>query len=180
MVICGEDLYIFKIDERSDISSFKQIIPKQLFFIKNDDYSENITEMNNKKSYYAAHIISTISNKIKDSLIFFDNESSLDLIDTTIKKIMKYKSLNDEYELGDIIGKGSFGRVIKATHKLTSKVVAIKKLDKNYSKLDVISTIRSEVDIIKYLSSLDCAHVVSTVDIVDDLESIYIYNTGIC
>ena len=175
MVICGGDLYIFKIDERSDISSFKQIIPlKQLFFIKNYDYSENITDMNNKKSYYAAHIISTISNKIKDSLIFFDNESSLDLINTTIKKITKYKSLNDEYEIGDIIGKGSFGTVMKATHKLTSKVVAIKKLDKNYSKLDVISTIRSEVDIIKYLRSLDCAHVVSTVDIVDDLDSIYI------
>ena len=40
----------------------------------------------------------------------------------------------DYYTINKLIGKGAFGKVTLATHKLTGKLVAIKTIDKSYMK----------------------------------------------
>ena len=40
------------------------------------------------------------------------------------------------YRIGKILGKGAFGKVNLAMHRLTEKLVAIKSINKNYLKED--------------------------------------------
>ncbi len=54
--------------------------------------------------------------------------------------VAKHKELPpttlDYYKITKLIGKGAFGKVTLATHKLTGKLVAIKTIDKSYMKDD--------------------------------------------
>lgn len=50
-----------------------------------------------------------------------------------------YKKLLEEYEIGDMIGEGTYGRVYKASHKPTGLMRALKQI-----KLPELSSSREE------------------------------------
>ncbi|ETV73143.1 CAMK/CAMKL protein kinase [Aphanomyces astaci] len=79
----------------------------------------------------------------------------------------------DMYQLGPVIGHGRFGKVRRATHRLTGQVVAIKVYNKAQLSLDTdqIPLIRKEVDIMK---EVDHPNVVRLYEILETAEYILI------
>lgn len=58
----------------------------------------------------------------------------------------------DFYEIDQMIGKGTYGKVYEATNKLTKKKVAIKCIEKIHCKNpDAMPKIFNEVDILSHL-----------------------------
>lgn len=66
-----------------------------------------------------------------------------------------WQDLKVDYKLVQILGKGSFGTVVKAIHRKSNKVVAIKHIDglstSSYSTRKVLR----EVKILRKLSEID-------------------------
>jgi serine/threonine protein kinase len=86
---------------------------------------------------------------------------------TTIKPVPniqeEFKLLIPDYELGAFIGEGSYGMVIKAKHKKTNRLVAIKKFLKLYQdEIDTLRVLR-EVSILR---QLDHPNIVKLLDII--------------
>ncbi|ETV95191.1 CAMK/CAMKL/AMPK protein kinase [Aphanomyces invadans] len=78
----------------------------------------------------------------------------------------------DMYQLGPVIGHGRFGKVRRATHRLTGQVVAMKVYNKAQVKHDDhIQLIRKEVDIMK---EIDHPNVVRLYEILETPEYILI------
>ena len=63
------------------------------------------------------------------------------------------KTTSDFYRVGKILGKGAFGKVNLAIHKLSQKMVALKSINKNYlsEEKQMKKKIMHEVNIIKVL-----------------------------
>jgi len=55
------------------------------------------------------------------------------------------------YKIGRILGRGSFGKVNLALHKLTRKIVAVKSINKKLEKADQMAKIKNEKDIVAKL-----------------------------
>lgn len=53
---------------------------------------------------------------------------------------LKKKQTIDDYNLGQVLGKGSFGTVVLAERKSTAELFAIKVIKKNNSQIDYIMT----------------------------------------
>jgi len=71
---------------------------------------------------------------------------------TTIRKVIGYSNLNDDYEfLDEELGKGKYGIVRLAVHKKLNKKVAIKIITKNQQNENNsrIALIRNEIEILK-------------------------------
>ena len=83
-----------------------------------------------------------------------------------------FKAIEDNYIIDTIIGRGSFGTVVKGRDKKTQNIVAIKILQKDYSKRDMIPIIRNEIDIIKYIKSLDIEGVIKTYEIFEQFDCV--------
>ncbi|KAH9081384.1 hypothetical protein LEN26_021315 [Aphanomyces euteiches] len=65
-------------------------------------------------------------------------------------KALKTNSSMDMYQLGPVIGNGRFGKVRKATHRLSREAVAMKIYNKAQAKTDdQIPRIQKEIDIMK-------------------------------
>lgn len=115
-----------------------------------------------------------MSNKVKDTVIYISKRSSIIKLKSLIHEVTQYKSIDKEYTISSIIGKGGFGTVVKGTTIKTGIPVAIKILQKDYSKREIISMIRSVIDIIRYISSLNLDGVVKTIDIIDHFDTVCI------
>ena len=63
------------------------------------------------------------------------------------------KTTSDFYRVGKILGKGAFGKVNLAIHKLSQKMVALKSINKNYlsEEKQMKKKVMHEVNIIKLL-----------------------------
>lgn len=66
-----------------------------------------------------------------------------------LKQAIGYYSISDYYDIGESIGKGKFGRVKIATHKKTSKKVAVKILKKKKMDAEDFELYKREVEILK-------------------------------
>ena len=71
-----------------------------------------------------------MSNKVKDSIIYISKRSSIIKLKSLILEVTKYKSIEKEYHISNVIGKGGFGTVVKGTTIKTGIPVAIKILQK--------------------------------------------------
>ena len=60
--------------------------------------------------------------------------------------------LGSDYEIVGLIGKGVYGHVYEAIHKITRKIVAIKKIDKIFSNLNEARRLLREIAILKHLN----------------------------
>lgn len=109
------------------------------------------------------------SNKARQYKL--DNKLDYDAWISSLKSILEEDNILSKYTFGDIIGQGIFGTVREGTHKLTSKKVAIKiinKVDIVYKDLELI---RNEIEVLKI-----CQHpnIVKLYDIMENSRSIYI------
>ena len=78
----------------------------------------------------------------------------------------------DQYELGDKIGEGTFGKVIIATHKITKEKVAIKILDKNKLNLkDERIRLDREIEVLKMVNHYN---IIKLFTIIENESKIYI------
>lgn len=62
-----------------------------------------------------------------------------------------YETKTEYYKIGKVIGKGAFGKVNLAIHRLTGKFVALKSISKAMMKMDETSLnkVRQEYKILK-------------------------------
>jgi serine/threonine protein kinase len=61
------------------------------------------------------------------------------------------KPEEDYYKIGRLLGRGSFGKVNLALHKLSRKCVAVKSINKKLKTDNQYKKIRNEVNIMKQL-----------------------------
>jgi serine/threonine protein kinase len=82
-----------------------------------------------------------------------------------------FACVNDFYEPSTVLGKGQFGLVKLATHKKTSKQVAIKTVKKAHMKPIEVFQQRREIEVLKM-----CQHknIIKLVDIFENSEYYYI------
>ena len=60
-----------------------------------------------------------------------------------------WKQVKNNYKLTQVIGIGSHGTVVKAKHRTTNEVVAIKRVDCNFKNLDYMKYILREISILR-------------------------------
>lgn len=78
-----------------------------------------------------------------------------------------WKILQKEYKLTKIIGQGTGGIVIKATHRIAKKDVAIKKIKCSFNQIDHMRYLLREITILRQLSQMDnCPYSPKLYDIV--------------
>jgi serine/threonine protein kinase len=82
----------------------------------------------------------------------------------------KGKKLKDFYNLGSVIGKGTFSEVAQATDKETGKVVALKTIDKSAISKKELGYVSREIEI---LQRLDHPHVIKLYNVFQTFNHIY-------
>jgi len=80
------------------------------------------------------------------------------------------KSIKEEYDFGEELGRGGFSVVVKATKKDTKDVVAVKIIEKNQSD-EELQLLQREIDILKKLTH---PNIISLKDVFDEKETIYL------
>ena len=82
------------------------------------------------------------------------------------------RNISDEYTLTkEVLGKGSFGQVVKGISKTKKEEVAIKILIKKGMKMGELEMQMNEISIMRALNS---PHVVAILDVFEDMEHLYI------
>jgi calcium/calmodulin-dependent protein kinase I len=80
------------------------------------------------------------------------------------------RSIKEEYDFGEELGRGGFSVVVKATRKDTKEVVAVKIIEKNQSE-EELQLLQREIDILKKLSH---QNIISLKEVYDEKETIYL------
>jgi len=80
------------------------------------------------------------------------------------------KSIKEEYDFGEELGRGGFSVVVKATKKDTKDVVAVKIIEKNQSE-EELQLLQREIDILKKLHH---HNIILLKDVYDEKETIYL------
>jgi hypothetical protein len=80
------------------------------------------------------------------------------------------RSIKEEYDFGEELGRGGFSIVVKATHKITKDVVAVKIIEKNQSE-EELQLLQREIDILKKLNH---QNIISLKEVYDEKETIYL------
>ncbi|CAG8571663.1 15614_t:CDS:1 [Funneliformis caledonium] len=105
----------------------------------------NETE-NRQKSLIVKKILSTVNSRV------VDKSTKLQLIDNLPKKEETKVWCLDDFEMGDSLGEGRFGRVYMAREKTSMKVVAIKVIfKKEIRENNMVEQLRREVEIQSHL-----------------------------
>lgn len=86
-------------------------------------------------------------------------------------KIKEHPNLN-QYQIGETLGEGTYGKVKLATHKLTNETVAIKFVEK--SKLIRINDTNRIKTEIKIISELNHPNILKPIEVFEDEEFFYI------
>jgi len=85
--------------------------------------------------------------------------------------IKEKKSIKEEYDFGEELGRGGFSVVVKATKKETKEVFAVKIIEKNLSSDEEYQLLQREIDILKKLTH---QNIISLKDVYDEKETIYL------
>jgi len=80
------------------------------------------------------------------------------------------RSIKEEYDFGEELGRGGFSIVVKATNKATKDVVAVKIIEKNQSE-EELQLLQREIDILKKLNH---QNIISLKEVYDEKETIYL------
>ena len=81
------------------------------------------------------------------------SSSALEVPDASalIKERNQTVRVQDEYDLGEVLGEGGFAQVRRATHKITGQQVAIKSIDLCKIKPDKLDMLKNEIEVMKML-----------------------------
>lgn len=69
-----------------------------------------------------------------------------------LKLDSKWKTVSEDYKILDVLGQGSGGLVVKAMHRQTKKLVAVKRIDFDIEKLNEIKYLLREITIMRQLT----------------------------
>ena len=121
----------------------------------------------NGKQYFHLQLISSCQKRE----IFFDDEKDKKCCFDIIKETIQTGSINDYYDIKEILGKGKFSTVKLAFHKRSGKPVAIKILSKRDLSIKNLDILRTEISIM-----MQCQHpnIIKLYDYFENEESISI------
>ena len=103
--------------------------------------------------------------------------NNLSLSESTNNNKLLYNNIK-QYEMGEKIGEGNFGKVILATHKITKEKVAIKILDKfRINKKDDQIRLNREIEVLKQVNH---HNIIRFFSIIENNSKIYIVQEYIC
>jgi len=107
--------------------------------------------------------------------INFNTEHTKNRFIKILKQIVKYRNLNDYYEVNNKIGIGGYGRVFMGKDKKTGKKIAIKSIEKKYNiPIDEQLSILWELSICKIIKHIQVPYIVKIYHIFESLSHIYI------
>ena len=66
-----------------------------------------------------------------------------------------WKNVTKEYKLLQVLGQGTGGQVIKAKHRESGQIVAVKKVEIAIEDLDHVKYVLREISILRQLSSIE-------------------------
>ena len=157
--LSGHSLFIYK--SHNNKNSLNIIILKKIL---------EIEEVGN--SVLICYIIN-LNPKVLE--INFNLEHTKNRFIKLIKQIVKYKNLNDYYEVNNKIGIGGYGRVFMGKDKKTGKKIAIKSIEKQYNlPLEDQLSIFWELSICKIIKHIQVSYFVKIYHIFESLSHIYI------
>jgi tRNA A-37 threonylcarbamoyl transferase component Bud32 len=157
--LSGHSLFIYK--SHNNKNSLNIIILKKIL---------EIEEVGN--SVLICYIIN-LNPKVLE--INFNLEHTKNRFIKLLKQIVKYKNLNDYYEVNNKIGIGGYGRVFMGKDKKTGKKIAIKSIEKQYNlPLEDQLSIFWELSICKIIKHIQVSYFVKIYHIFESLSHIYI------
>ena len=107
----------------------------------------------------------------KSRILYFDSQEKQKSWMSMLLKAMGFADLFDFYELGKTLGKGQFGLVKLATHKVTGAMAAIKTVKKANMKPIEVFQQRREIEVLKM-----CQHsnIIKLIDLFENNETYFI------
>ena len=158
LYICGKCLFTYNYNQGNELTIF--ILNKVL----------EIEEVGN--SVLICYIIG-LNPKVLE--INFSNENIKNRFIKNIKHSIKFKNINEYYEINDAIGGGSFGRIFMGKEKKTGKIVAIKTIKKQYNlPIEDQNSIFWELSINKIIKHIEISYFIKIYHIFESLSTIYI------
>lgn len=85
-------------------------------------------------------------NKVR--IYYCTSKAERDLWVSKLRSVLNYKCIYDHYTMGVDLGKGKFGHVKLATHKLTNETVAVKVIKKRDVPLQELELQRREIEVL--------------------------------
>ena len=157
--LSGHSLFIYK--SHNNKNSLNIIILKKIL---------EIEEVGN--SVLICYIINSNPKVLE---INFNLEHTKNRFIKLLKQVVKYKNLNDYYEVNNKIGIGGYGRVFMGKDKKTGKKIAIKSIEKQYNlPLEDQLSIFWELSICKIIKHIQVSYFVKIYHIFESLSHIYI------
>ena len=174
--------FIYKISHSKKLKKvYFKLIGKDFFYYKGKD-DKNHKGMHNLSGIYIKKGGKVnIEGKIffsfsilypqKERTYYVEDENEFNEWMNKLNLAINYKSLLDQYNIKEKIGKGKFGLVKYGIHKETNRPVAIKIMAKKNMKKQDLELAKTEIDILKI-----CQHpnIVKLYDIFDNSDYIYI------
>ena len=158
LYICGKCLFTYNYNQGNELTIF--ILNKVL----------EIEEVGN--SVLICYIIG-LNPKVLE--INFSNENIKNRFIKNIKHSIKFKNINEYYEINDAIGGGSFVRIFMGKEKKTGKIVAIKTIKKQYNlPIEDRNSIFWELSINKIIKHIEISYFIKIYHIFESLSTIYI------
>ena len=174
--------FIYKISHSKKLKKvYFKLIGKDFFYYKGKD-DKNHKGMHNLSGIYIKKGDKVnIEGKIffsfsilypqKERTYYVEDENEFNEWMNKLNLAINYKSLLDQYNIKEKIGKGKFGLVKYGIHKETNRPVAIKIMAKKNMKKQDLELAKTEIDILKI-----CQHpnIVKLYDVFDNSDYIYI------
>jgi len=138
--IIGFEIFYYEINNKEKVVCMHNLISSfvsdyEVYEYKDQDYyCIPVTLMNKTIPYY-----------------FKDSKSALEFL-TSLRKSIGYENFFDNYEMIETIGKGNYSQVNLGKNIKTNEQVAIKIIQKKSIALDIIESVRNEIDILKFIS----------------------------
>ena len=167
--IVGKDIFIY-----DDNLNLVFVIPIQKLYIEFGNNKTKVSDGNCEKIpiYFSSYIF---EDNIKKYVLYFDNYSNFEKIYDLIIQNQKFHQPNfKKYKFDKIIGKGSFGEVIKYYDIENNEFIAMKKIKKINMLEDDNYFDKWERDICFLLKNYTSPYLIKINDIFEDTNYIYI------
>lgn len=167
LVYQGNEFYFQLKNQVLYYSKNSSIYPVESIILIKDLYVESVGDtsfvLRNPKLRYE---FKALDAKTRDTWVTF------------IKYANGFKDINDDYHFRDIIGKGAYGVVRLAIHKVTSKQVAVKIINKSPLDLKSETRLRREIDILKVAKHSNLLHLEALYETADTVYIVTEYIQG--
>jgi len=171
IVLIGMDLFYFSNSKKKKLRGMHNLSASYIYEDDNvikvrEEYGKNKNEPSTVL-YYPFKLYF----KKKARIYYCPNEDEAKMWIKHIRSVTKFREVKENYDFGEELGSGKFGKVKLGNNKQTKKKVAIKTIDKSKLKGTEVEMVKTEIEIMKF-----CRHrkIVRLIDNFEDMENIYI------